>query len=412
MVAAMVTIFCPKMPALARKGTMVPFRASAGILGQKMVTMAATILLLQQMFILPNTGHCNKCQIPIESDYKRNKNYIYWTCSNCKTKTALRSNTVLANSHLKLERFVLLMYCFSDRNRTYKQIINEACLPCDPEYKECSMSTETVCKWNKYFTYICCKDYEQNYEQIGGVNEIVEIDESMFGKLKYGRGDPTVRRRTWVFGGVDRRTGRSYLRVCPQNKRTKKALWPIILAHTTPGTMIYSDGWRAYRKLPTLGFQHKWVDHTAGYVHPDDYTVNTNKIEGLWQKVKQWLPQSGPYDLEKNLKLFLWFESQKHQGKNPFWSLVKLVSENNSTDILKTAVENTIENEEGHTYDNEEDTTLQDEAHTNEEEEDDDSGSETEDEEESTLLYSCPFCMHAYKEKAEVVAHMPECRGK
>ena len=104
---------------------MVLFRASAGILGQKMLTMAATILLLQQMLILPNTGNCNKCDMPIESDYKRNKNYIYWTCNSCRTKTALRSNTVLANSNLKLERFVLVMYCFSDRNRTYKQIINK-----------------------------------------------------------------------------------------------------------------------------------------------------------------------------------------------------------------------------------------------------------------------------------------------
>ena len=274
------------------------------------------------------------------------------------------------------------------------------------------MSTETICKWNKFFTYICCQDYEKNYQQIGGLNEIVEIDESMFGKLKYGRGDPTVRRRTWVFGGVDRRTGRAYLRVCPQNKRTKKALWPIILAHTIPGTTIYSDGWRAYRKLPTLGFQHKWVDHTAGYVHPDDYTMHTNKIEGLWQKVKKWLPQGGPYDLEKNLKLFLWFQNQKEEGKEPFWSLVKLVSENNYINVMNTALENTVENEEGHTYDDEEDATLQDEAHEHEDEEDDDSGSETEDDEESTLLYSCPFCMHVYKEKTEVTAHLPECRGK
>ena len=79
---------------------------------------------------------------------------------------------------------------------------------------------------------------------------------------------------------------------------------------------------------------------------------------------------------------------------------------------MKTALENPVENEEGHTYDDEEDTTLQDEAHANENEEDDDSGSETEDEEESTLLYSCPFCMHVYEEKTEVTAHLPECRGK
>jgi transposase-like protein len=79
------------------------------------------------------------------------------------------------------------------------------------------------------------------------------MDESMFGKLKYGRGDGR-KRRAWVFGMVCRVTGRVVLWVCPMGKdgkfkRTKAALWPIIQANVLPGTTLYTDGFRGYRKL-------------------------------------------------------------------------------------------------------------------------------------------------------------------
>ncbi len=112
-------------------------------------------------------------------------------------------------------------------------------MPTQPGYKECSMSFETISKWNKYFTFICCQDYKAKFNKIGETGEIVEIDESMFGKMKYGRGDGRKRRKTWVFGGVDRSLGRAFLSVCPNNKRTKKALWPIIQANISLGTTIY-----------------------------------------------------------------------------------------------------------------------------------------------------------------------------
>ena len=385
----------------------VPFRASAAILGLKMQSLMATVSLLQLFNIIASEGVCCKCNLKIIGAVKEDGNNLFWWCNSCRVRTPVRKGTVLSNSNLKLERFVLLMYYFINRSSTYEQMLNDACLPNTPGYKECSMSFSTISKWFKYFTFICSKDYDETNHKIGGAEEIVEIDESLFGKAKYAKGDFSKRRRKWVFGGIDRRTRRAFVRICPKNKRTKKALWPIIQANVLPQTTIYSDGWRAYRKLPTLGYKHAWVDHSKHFVDPDNPTLHTNGVEGLWGTIKRWLPQSGAYNLEKNLKLFLWFEDQKLNGKDPFWSLVKLVAKYNSVDILQQA--NLVEDDmEGYDVDEEGGEGVEDDEEEEEEEEDSDSDAEIEDE-FHTLLFSCPFCMRVYEDKLEMENHVDSC---
>ena len=76
----------------------------------------------------------------------------------------------------------------------------------------------------------------------------------MCGKMKFGKGDPRKRRRQWVFGGVMRKSRQAFMVACPNNKRTKRVLWPIIQANIHYGTTIYSAGWRTYRK--PLSYTH------------------------------------------------------------------------------------------------------------------------------------------------------------
>ena len=100
--------------------------------------------------------------------------------------------------------------------------------------------------------------------------------------MKYGKGDPTKRRGAWVFGGIQRgEGGAAFMAVCPNNKRTKEALWPII----EENTMIFSDGLQSHKKLNEIGYTHKWVNHKKHYVDPDDRSLHTNKIAGFWYRV-------------------------------------------------------------------------------------------------------------------------------
>ena len=54
------------------------------------------------------------------------------------------------------------------------------------------------------------------------MGEVVEVDATKIGSRKYHRG--RVVDGTWVFGLVQRGSGRFRLEVCPDNKRNKKTM--------------------------------------------------------------------------------------------------------------------------------------------------------------------------------------------
>ena len=171
----------------------------------------------------------------------------------------------------------------------------------------------------------------------------IQIDESKLGKRKHGRGRPVE--GIWVFGMVealipedpngrtyeytDFRTGATETRYhfeagnrifLTVPNRTAATLLPIIYKFCKSGTVIRSDGWRAYRNLhrPShvdngqLDFNgennqlffraHQVVNHSQGFTTVDQVTTNpdvsltpvsghlhTNIIECLWRDLKVFI---------------------------------------------------------------------------------------------------------------------------
>ena len=96
--------------------------------------------------------------------------------------------------------------------------------------------------------------------------------------MKHYRG--TARAEDWVLAGFERETTRCFIVPCPGGKRTAAVLLPLIQRWVLPGTTIYTDGWRAYKQLPDLGYTHSWVNHTLYFKDPVT-GVHTNRQEGL-----------------------------------------------------------------------------------------------------------------------------------
>ena len=124
------------------------------------------------------------------------------------------------------------------------------------------------------------------FGKIGGKNVIVEVDESKFGKRKFNRRHHVE--GVWVIGLVERTEKRKIILISVK-KRDSATINEIILKYVMPGSIVYTDGWRGYNSLKTLGFEHFVVDHSVSFV---DYEtkVHTNTIEGCWSAVKKQVP--------------------------------------------------------------------------------------------------------------------------
>lgn len=110
----------------------------------------------------------------------------------------------------------------------------------------------------------------------------VEVDETYIGGrhrryLKHSKKFP-------VFGAVERG---GHIRAKHVVSTGARVLMPEIYQTIRPGTHVYSDEWRAYKKLRRYGYEHSTVEHGRYEWARGD--VYTNTIEGFWGQLKRSL---------------------------------------------------------------------------------------------------------------------------
>jgi len=76
--------------------------------------------------------------------------------------------------------------------------------------------------------------------------------------------------------------------------RDAATLLSIIYHRCLPGTIIYSDLWKAYRHIDKTDkkFKHFTVNHSLHFVDPDT-KVHTNGIESIWRVAKHQIKKMG-----------------------------------------------------------------------------------------------------------------------
>ncbi|CAF1143582.1 unnamed protein product, partial [Brachionus calyciflorus] len=139
---------------------------------------------------------------------------------------------------------------------------------------------------------ICSLSLDKKNLTLGGHGRIVEIDESMYAKVKHWKGKDLDRERVWVFGLVDRKqpndevdNSKCYMEIVEY--REAKTLVSIVYEKVKSGTIIYSDCWASYNKLSKFkDYQHKTVNHSLNFIDPETGCC-TNRIESLWNSCKQ-----------------------------------------------------------------------------------------------------------------------------
>ncbi|CAF0747971.1 unnamed protein product [Brachionus calyciflorus] len=238
----------------------------------------------QSIGLIPKEKRCPKCDcvMQIKSRKRENKsNFLLynWRCTKCASFFSLYEGTFFGIFKIPILIICQLIKCWSLEIGIAKS--------CELNIlDEIKISRYTVSKIFKYLRLCCCVFIDKTNIKLGGKSCIIEIDESLFGKVKYNKGKDLRKKKVWVFGLIERLSGRCYLQVVPNRKA--ETLLAIIYDHVLPGSIVYSDKWSSYNKISELYDNqnvHKTVNHSLNFVDPETLAC-TNKIESLWNTVK------------------------------------------------------------------------------------------------------------------------------
>lgn len=244
--------------------------------------------LIECKFINNSQVRCLKCKgsnLTLQSNRSKKDGCVY-QCNNDVLVNEIDSSTELPSDQ-DIEEFLATKPCDGTRSvRTYTWFsgsnlaIGEILyftyywwydVPSNFIFQEMKFSSHTRCDWAAFCREVAIYCVMADPKPLGGTDMTVEIDESVFSKRrtknfdnldylvyqytyliplqnfsgKYGRG--RVVPEKWVFGGVERGTGRCFL--VPVKNRKRETLMEVIRTWILPGTRIISDCWAAYNKI-------------------------------------------------------------------------------------------------------------------------------------------------------------------
>lgn len=141
------------------------------------------------------------------------------------------------------------------------------------------LSLDTIQRAYRTFrglVYVSCM------EELLPLSGSLELDEALFGGRHPGKRGWGAAGKTAVFG-IYKRNGR--VLTFPVPNRQAATLQPLIEAHTTPGSLYFTDDFHGYASLEQRD-EHVVVTKEKGRPVGRDHV---NGIEGFWSFSKHWL---------------------------------------------------------------------------------------------------------------------------
>jgi len=228
-------------------------------------------------YLLTNQRTCRVC------DGKLSWRREYGWCRSCRTKLRPKAATWFRGSKLSYRQLFLLLWCFQNRQSpgTARLVTG--------------LSYTTVARWYWRFR----ANLPAAMPELEG---IVEVDESFFGKQRYGH-------QTMVVGAIERDTRRLRLQVIPD--RAQDTLEQFLTGCVARSSLILTDAHAGYYDLEFYGYAHERCNHSNGHFGP------TNQIECTWGVMKRYLKKLYGCIPTKDLELILneWMARQNQ----PSW---------------------------------------------------------------------------------------------
>ncbi len=99
----------------------------------------------------------------------------------------------------------------------------------------------------------------------------------------------------------------------------QRTIRPVIAATVAEGSLVHTDEYSTYARLPAWGYRHKTVRHGRGeYARDEDgdgfCEIHVNTMEGTWSLLRSWLRPHRGISQEK-LPLYLGFFEFVHNAR-------------------------------------------------------------------------------------------------
>jgi transposase len=103
----------------------------------------------------------------------------------------------------------------------------------------------------------------------------------------------------------------------------QRTIQPVITATVAQDSLVHTDEYDIYARLPAWGYRHKTVCHSRGeYARDEDgdgfCEVHVNTMEGVWSLLRSWLRPHRGISQEKlppYLSFFEFVHNARRRGK-------------------------------------------------------------------------------------------------
>ncbi|XP_047488392.1 uncharacterized protein LOC125038837 [Penaeus chinensis] len=273
----------------------------------------ASIAYLRDHGVLPLEVNCPRCKKPCHYRAERHTWYCGAYTKIPKTKRRKQccysasdfNGSFLSGARIEPYKVMCFVNHFLSRHWDYQTV--SQCL---------GISTGTRSTWQKYCSEVT-EHWLDNQEPIGGPDIVVDIDETLFGKMKYEKGKSLS--QIWVFGGIER-DSKNYF-IVPLEEPLSQNLMSLIQKYIRPGSVIVSNRWNAYSSINDYDYVHQVINHSGDSTDEENAEAHTQSIELLWHDIKEFTlaPGNRPQFYKQYLARLLFVQQHTFSNVNHYF---------------------------------------------------------------------------------------------